>query len=126
MNASPSEEIVRAFLNAMEARDLQTANTFLSTGFSMEFPGGGTMQSLDELIDWAKPRYRSVEKEYDRFDVADDESGESVVYCFGKLSGVWNSGEAFAGIRFIDRFTIKDGKITDQKGWNDLGEVRPD
>lgn len=124
MNVTRPEEIVRAFLEAMEARDLPRAQSFLSPGFSMEFPGGGTMHTLNELIDWAKPRYRSVAKHYDRFDVADDGDGKFVVYCFGTLSGVWTSGAVFSGIRFIDRFSIENDRIMDQKVWNDLGEVR--
>lgn len=124
MNVSPPEEIVRAFLNAMEARDLETAQSFLSPEFFMEFPGGATMQTLEELIRWAKPRYRSISKQYDTFDVVDDGAVESVVYCFGTLSGAWNNGEIFSGIRFIDRFGIENGKIMDQKVWNDLSEVR--
>lgn len=124
MNTNGPEDIVRAFLSAMEARDLETAQSLLSPDFSMEFPGGDTMQSLQELIDWAKPRYRSVSKQYDKFDVVDDGGGESAVYCFGTLSGVWNNGEEFSGIRFIDRFSIKNDQIVDQKVWNDLGEVR--
>lgn len=124
MSPSNPENIVRAFLDAMEARDLERAQSFLSPDFSMEFPGGGKMHTLQELIDWAKPRYRSVTKIYDQFDTMDAGDRESVVYCFGKLSGVWNDGDAFSHIRFIDRFRIKDGKITGQKVWNDLGEVR--
>jgi hypothetical protein len=38
------------------------------------------------------------------------------------LYGVWCDGSAFNGIRFIDRFTITDGKITSQQVWNDLAE----
>ena len=124
MKASAPEDTVRGFLTAMEARDLQAAQSFLSPRFSMEFPGGGSMHTLDELIDWAKPRYRSVAKRYDRFDVSDDGDGKSVVYCFGTLSGVWTNGEEFTDIRFIDRFSIEDDRIVDQKVWNDLGEVR--
>lgn len=30
---------------------------------------------------------------------------------------------AYAGIRFIDRFTVRDGKLVDQNVWNDMAEV---
>jgi limonene-1,2-epoxide hydrolase len=121
-NVSP-EDTIRAFLNAMEKRDLAAAKALLAPEFAMEFPGGGKMHSLKELIDWAKPRYRSVGKRYERFDVSDAPDGSTIVYCFGTLEGVWNDGTSFSGIRFIDRFSVVDGKITDQKVWNDLGEV---
>ena len=123
MNNQSPEETVRAFLAAMEIRNLATAKTFLAGDFEMEFPGGEKMRSLDELIEWAKPRYRSVGKRYERFDVSDASDGSAVVYCSSTLHGIWNDGTSFSGIRFIDRFTIVRGKITSQKVWNDLGEL---
>ena len=36
----------------------------------------------------------------------------------------WPDGAAFSGIRFIDRFTVADGKLADQTVWNDLAEVK--
>jgi hypothetical protein len=45
------------------------------------------------------------------------------VTCFGNLHGVWLDGTSFKDIRFIDRFTLKNGKITFQEVWNDLGEI---
>jgi len=47
-----------------------------------------------------------------------------VVYCHGTLSGEWPDGSAFSGIRFIDRFTVRAGKLADQTVWNDLAETR--
>jgi limonene-1,2-epoxide hydrolase len=120
MNILSPAETVRAFLAAMENRDLGEAQTFLAGDFEMEFPGGEKMRTLDELIAWARPRYRSVGKQYERFDVSDASDGSAVVYCFGTLHGTWNDGTSFSGIRFIDRFTIVGGKIASQKVWNDL------
>ncbi len=107
----------------MERRDLSAAKAFLAPGFTMTFPGGRQMTSLDELIEWSKTRYRRVEKTYERFDEVAD-ADRTVVYCFGTLSGEGLDGAAFSGIRFIDRFTIKDGLISEQLVWNDMGEVR--
>ena len=123
MNIQSPEATVRAFLRAMENRELAAAEAFLTGEFEMEFPGGEKMRSLDELIAWAKPRYRSVGNQYERFDVSDASDGSAVVYCFGTLHGTWNDGTSFSDIRFIDRFTIVGGKIANQKVWNDLGEL---
>ncbi|WP_371687447.1 hypothetical protein [Thalassococcus sp. S3] len=79
------------------------------------------MTKLQELIDWAAPRYRFVRKSYDGFDVAMSE-GETLVYCRGTLSGEWPDGASFEGIRFIDRFLLRDGRIARQEVWNDLAE----
>lgn len=109
---------VRAFLDCMEARDLDRAARFLGEEFSMTFPGAVRMHRLEELVEWARPRYCFVRKSYERFDAAG-----LVVYCFGTLSGEWNDGTAFEGIRFIDRFELEGGLIVRQDVWNDMGEA---
>ena len=121
--ANSAEAIVRTFLAAMEARDLETARSLLAPGFEMVFPGTAPMRSLEDLIAWSKPRYRKVAKTYERFDEAPGDS-ETVVYCFGHLYGEWPDGSPFDGIRFIDRFTVRDGMLADQRVWNDMGETR--
>ncbi len=115
-------ELVRAFLATMEARDLDRAREFLSDDFRMTFPGGAQFTRLEQLIEWARSRYRFVRKTYDRFDVTAD-AGGPIVYCFGTLAGEWLDGTAFSGVRFIDRFTVRDGFFADQMVWNDLAEA---
>lgn len=112
-------QVVRDFLNAMEARDLDTARSFLGDGFTMTFPGTAPMTTLEQLIDWAAPRYRFVRKTYEGFDSAGD-----VTYCRGTLSGEWPDGTAFDSIRFIDRFEVENGKLTRQEVWNDIAEIQ--
>jgi phenylpyruvate tautomerase PptA (4-oxalocrotonate tautomerase family) len=116
-------QVVRDYLDAMEHRDLEAANSFLAEGFTMTFPGGMTFSRPDELVDWAKDRYRSIAKSYERLDEAPCAEG-TVVYCFGTLSGEWPDGAPFSGIRFVDRFTVAEGKLIDQRVWNDLAEAR--
>lgn len=123
-DAADPAAIVRAFLDTMEARDLEGAKAFLADGFTMTFPGGGRFTTLDELIAWAAPRYRRVGKIYERYDVVPAGDG-GIVYCFGALHGEWPDGTPFEGIRFIDRFTVAGGKLVDQMVWNDLAEARP-
>ncbi len=115
-------KVVRQYLQSMEARDLPTAQALVGDGFMMQFPGADPMTKLSELIAWAKPRYQSVTKTYEGFDVV--ASGGTVVYCRGTLSGVWPDGTPFDGIRFIDRFELQSGKITRQDVWNDIAEFR--
>lgn len=112
--------LARRFLAAMEARDLDAARALTGPGFRMTFPGGARPETLEALVAWARPRYRWVRKSYEGFDVAGD-----VVYCFGALAGEWPDGTAFAGVRFIDRFEIAEGRIVRQDVWNDLAEARP-
>lgn len=117
-------ETVKNYLGAMEARDLARATAMLAPGFTMVFPGGAAFTRVEELIAWAKPRYRWVKKRYDRFDEAPAANGETIVYCFGTLYGEWPDGRAFEGIRFIDRFALRGGKLADQLVWNDIAEIQ--
>jgi ketosteroid isomerase-like protein len=116
-------QTVGDYLAAMERRDLAAAKAMLAPGFSMIFPGGKRFETLDALVEWAKPRYRRALKAYDRFDAAPQTDGSTVVFCFGTLHGELNDGTPYSGIRFIDRFTVRDGKLADQMVWNDMGEV---
>lgn len=125
MSGKSGTQLVRTFLETMEARDLTAARAMLAPGFTMTFPGGARFATLEDLIAWARPRYQWVRKRYERFDEAPGaEAGEQVVYCYGTLHGVWPDGTPFEGIRFIDRFAIRDGKLADQLVWNDLAEAR--
>jgi len=112
------ETVVRQYLDAMERRDLATAKTFLAPGFFMVFPGDKRFDSLEQLVASAKGRYRSANKVYQK-----TESIENTVYCYGTLHGELLDGTPYSGIRFIDRFTVKDGKLVDQMVWNDMAEV---
>jgi hypothetical protein len=120
MTAQTAEATVRAYLAAMETRDLPAAQSYLADGFHMTFPGDVRMTTLAELVAWSKPRYRFVKKTYDRFDAM-----PGLCYCFGTLYGEWLDGTEFSGIRFIDRFELVDDKIARQDVWNDMAEMRP-
>jgi phenylpyruvate tautomerase PptA (4-oxalocrotonate tautomerase family) len=119
----PPDEVVRAYLHAMERRDLTSAKALLAPDFAMTFPGGARFTRLEELVEWAKPRYRHVAKEYERFDTVHGLE-HAAVYCFGTLFGEWLDGSKFSGIRFIDRFTVRGGLLLDQMVWNDLALAR--
>ncbi|MCH5760711.1 nuclear transport factor 2 family protein, partial [Salmonella enterica] len=45
-----------------------------------------------------------------------------VIYSNGTLYGEWPDGRPFADNRFIDRFEVRDGKITRMDVWNDSAE----
>ena len=81
------------------------------------------VEALEQLVEWAKPRYRRALKRYDRYDTAPQPDGSAVVYCFGTLHGERLDGTPYENIRFIDRFTVRDGLLADQMVWNDMAEV---
>jgi hypothetical protein len=105
----------------MEKRALDEAVGWLADDVKLIFPGGVSFSHPDQVVAWAKTRYQSVSKTIESMETAFE--GESAsVFCFGTLQGTWLNGESFAGIRFIDRFAICGGKITEQQVWNDLAE----
>lgn len=116
-----AQAVVQAYLSAMQARDLDGAQKHLASGFTMIFPGGHVMTRLTDLLPWARARYQHVQKH----DLAWEQSWQgdvSVVYCRGRLTGVWPDGRHFDGVRFIDRFELIQGLIHRQEVWNDLAE----
>lgn len=119
------QDIVQAFLNQMQQRDLASAKQWLAADFEMTFPGGVVMHQLEELVVWAKTRYTRVSKTYERFDQS-WQGDTTVVYCFGTLQGEWLDGSAIQDVRFIDRFELIQGKIHRQDVWNDLAYAWPD
>lgn len=118
-----ASQIVQDYLAAMERRDLAAASRYLADNFTMTFPGGILFTRLEKLVAWAKGRYRKAVKSYEAVDEVPAPAG-AIVYCFGTLYGEWLDGTPFEGIRFIDRFTVSNGLIDDQRVWNDMAEVR--
>lgn len=114
--------VVKDFLEALEARDLDAARRHLSPQAEMVFPSGVVFKDLDGLVVWGRERYRKISKTIEGFDVSAGEGGP-VVTCRGTLQGVWPDGSDFSDIRFIDRFELgNDGLIRRQEVWNDLAE----
>ena len=118
------KRLVRQYLDAMEARDLDSARALLGDGFTMTFPATEPMKTPEQLIEWSKPRYRFVKKSYDAYETFKGEGDTAVVYCRGTLFGEWPDGTPFDGIRFIDRFEVTGDKITRQDVWNDMAETK--
>lgn len=115
----PGGRVVWDFLSLFAERRHAEANAFLAPGCRMLFPGGVVMTDCVEVPKNGALNYRWVKKAFHRFDEAQAADG-TVVYNFGMLYGEWLDGVPFDNVRYIDRFLIVDGKIADQKVWNDL------
>ncbi len=119
-----ADDIIRAFLTAMEARDLETAKTFLADPFKMTFPGNTSLTILEDLVTWGQTRYKFVKKDIEDISLSFHELN-TIGYCHGTLSGEWLDGTLFENIRFIDRFEITPDGITKQDVWNDMALYMP-
>jgi hypothetical protein len=116
-----ASEVVQLFLQAIQDRDLEKSQSFLHPDFRSCFPGGVLMQSLQEMATWAQQRYKTIAKQYERFEES-WQGDATVVFCHDHLHGTWLDGQTFQGIRFIDRLVVEEGLITRQDVWNDLAE----
>ena len=114
--------IVLSFLEAMEQRDLEKARSHVAEDFAMTFPGPVHFSSLEALVDWSRGRYKFVTKTIDSVRELSDKD-TTIVYCTGTLAGEWPDGSNFSGVRFIDSFSVRNGKLASQDVWNDLAEV---
>ena len=117
-------EIVTRFLRLIEERRLDEASSYLAEGAAIVFPGGRRFHTLEDQVASSAGRFQSVCKIFETIDELDSDQGV-VVYVSGELTGVDMAGRSFSGVRFIDRFTVVDGLITDQRVWNDVAEVLP-
>lgn len=128
--ADPITTVTR-FVRLVEERRLGEASALLGADVAITFPGGRQFSDLDDQVASSAGRFREVSKVFERFDVLDgvvDGVEAQIVYLLGTLEGVGLDGHAFAGVRFVDRFVLRDGLIVDQRVWNDVtesGVVRP-
>jgi len=111
--------VVQNFLNAMDERDLETAQKFLASDIVMTFPGGKSFTELKHFVNWANGRYEKIRKSVDRIDCSSGDDGVTVI-CQGTLEGLYLNGNSFKGIRFMDWFRVVDGLIVEQKVCNDM------
>lgn len=122
--ASANVKLVDQYLQFAEDRNLAEASKLLADDVVMEFPGGVTFGSLEEMVQGAKSKYEWVKKKRTHYYEGKEEGGEIVV-SIGTLYGVWRDGREFEGIRYIDFFIIRAGLIQKQRVWNDLPLFAP-
>lgn len=111
--------IVRRYLESTEERRVDEAEAFLAPGAQLIFPGG-RYRSVREMAAASAGRYRWARKTFEEWDVAVRRDGTAIVISTGTLSGENLHGVRFEGVRYIDRFVLRDGRIVAQQVWNDL------
>ncbi len=114
-------QIVSDFLAASMAPDPVKAATYMSSDVRITFTGGRVMPSATEITAFNAARYNWVKKELGQFDWT-EHADHTVVYSNGTLYGEWPNGRSFSGNRYLDRFEVRNGKITRMDVWNDSAE----
>lgn len=113
--------MVERFLEVSMIPDPDTAASFLAPGAEIYFTGKTRMSHPREMAAYNAGRYKWVKKKFRTLDVAN--AGDHLVaYGTGTLYGEWPDGTPFEGNRYVDRFEIRDGKITRIDVLNDSAE----
>lgn len=115
--------VVDEYLRLLMIPDPASASRFVGPGLQIRFTGGRAMKAPAECAAFNATRYQWVKKKIDATEtVAGGTPAETVVYSLGTLYGVWPDGTPFEGNRYVDRYVVRDGLITQMDVWNDSAE----
>jgi hypothetical protein len=130
VSSSPLQDagdVVNEFLRLIMIPDPAAASQYTSPEMRIVFTGKRAMRGPEECIRFNASRYKWVKKRIERTDVVhsspqDAARGERIVYSIGTLYGEWPDGAPFEGNRYVDRFVVSRGLITQMDVWNDSAE----
>jgi hypothetical protein len=115
--------IVDEFLRLIMIPDPAAASRFVAPDLQIRFTGGRAMKAPAECAAFNATRYQWVKKKIDATEtVAGGNDDEAIVYSRGTLYGVWPDGSPFEGNRYVDRYVVRRGLITQMDVWNDSAE----
>ena len=125
-------EVVDEFLRLIMLPDPPAARRYTAPGLAIRFTGGRAMRDPAECTAFNAGRYKWVKKRIERTEVVGHISThpagsapgaeEVVVYSIGTLHGEWPDGTPFEGNRYVDRYVVRQGLITQMEVWNDSAE----
>ncbi len=121
--AQRAASLVEEYLRILMIPDPEGARAFVSPELRIRFTGGREMHSPADCARFNSTRYAWVKKKFGRTEVVSGASGEeAVVYMIGTLYGEWLDGTLFSGNRYVDRYVVSNGRITEMQVWNDSAE----
>jgi ketosteroid isomerase-like protein len=121
-NMSPAQ-IVDDYLRLLMIPDPAAASCYVAPDLRIRFTGRRAMSAPAECAAFNATRYRWVKKRIDATEtVADGSPDHTVVYSLGTLHGEWPDGTPFEGNRYVDRYVVRHGQITQMDVWNDSAE----
>jgi hypothetical protein len=115
--------LVDEYLRLLMIPDPDAARRFVAPGLQIRFTGGRAMRDPAECSAFNAGRYRWVKKRIAATEtVAGGTPEHTVVYSLGTLYGEWPDGTPFEGNRYVDRYVVGHGLITQMDVWNDSAE----
>ena len=120
-------EVVDEFLRLIMIPAPGAARRYTAPGMQIRFTGNRAMSDPAECTAFNKSRYKWVKKRIERTETVGASThagadGETVVYSLGTLYGEWPDGTPFEGNRYVDRYVVQAGLITQMDVWNDSAE----
>ena len=124
--------LVDEFLRIIMIPDPEAARHFTAPDMRIRFTGGRKMSQPADCTAFNASRYKWVKKRIERTETVVTtavtaagtalEADETVVYSIGTLYGEWPDGTPFEGNRYVDRYVVRAGLITEMDVWNDSAE----
>ncbi len=115
--------VVDEYLRLLMIPDPAAASQYVAPGLRIRFTGGRAMKAPAECAAFNATRYQWVKKNIEATEtVAGGTADETIVYSLGTLYGAWPDGTPFEGNRYVDRYVVKQGLITQMEVWNDSAE----
>ena len=117
-------DIVNEFLRLVMIPDPDAARTLTSPQLRIRFTGNRAMSDPAQTAAFNASRYRWVKKRIERTETVagGSDAAGTVVYSLGTLHGQWPDGTPFEGNRYVDRYRVQHGLITEMDVWNDSAE----
>lgn len=115
--------LVNEYLRVVMIPDPVAARRFVSPELRIRFTGDRAMRDPADCTAFNAGRYKWVKKRIECTEtVVGGTDEEAVVYSIGTLYGEWPDGTAFEGNRYVDRYVVRHGVITELQVWNDSAE----
>jgi hypothetical protein len=126
-NSLSAAQIVDEFLRLVMIPDPVAASRYTAPDLKILFTGKRAMSAPAECAKFNASRYKWVKKRIERTEVVistpeETARGETIIYSLGTLYGEWPDDTPFEGNRYVDRYIVRNGLITDMGVWNDSAE----
>ena len=115
--------LVDEYLRRHMIPDPESAAELVAPDMQIRFTGNRAMRHPAEATAFNAGRYAWVKKRIDATEVVAGGSPEmTIVYSRGTLYGAWPDGTPFEGNRYVDRYVVRRGRISEMDVWNDSAE----